>query len=63
YTLEFKEQILKETKEVGNVSLVCRKHNIKPSTVHEFGRTKWYEFFKTRICKVEREYDFGNTHG
>lgn len=22
----------------------------------ELGRTKWYDFYKTRICKVEREY-------
>ena len=34
YTIEFKEQILKEIKEVENVSLVCRKHNLKSSTVH-----------------------------
>ncbi len=34
FTNEFKEQITKEVQEVGNVSLVCRKHNLKPSTVH-----------------------------
>lgn len=34
YTNEFKEQIIKEIKEIGNISLVCRKHNLKPSTVH-----------------------------
>ncbi len=34
YSVEFKDQILKEIKEVGNISLVCRKHNIKPSTAH-----------------------------
>ena len=34
YTNEYKEQIIKEVQEVGNVSLVCRKHNLKPSTVH-----------------------------
>lgn len=24
----------------------------------EFGRAKWYESFTTRVCKVEREYNF-----
>lgn len=36
YSIEFKEQILKEIKEVGNISLVCRKHSLKPSTVHDW---------------------------
>lgn len=31
---ELKEQVLKEIKEVGNVSLVCKKHGLKTSTVH-----------------------------
>ena len=26
----------------------------------KYGREKWYSFYKTRICKVEREYEFGN---
>lgn len=34
YTPEFKEQIVKEVAEVGNLSLVCRKHNLRTSTVH-----------------------------
>ena len=33
YTEEFKEQILQEVKEVGNVSLVGRKHGIATSTI------------------------------
>ena len=24
------------------------------------GRTDWYQWYKVRICKVEREYEFGN---
>ena len=31
---EFKQQILKECNEVGNVALVARRHNISASTVH-----------------------------
>jgi len=31
---EFKAQILKEIEEVGNISLVCRKHGLKKTTVH-----------------------------
>jgi transposase-like protein len=34
YSSELKEQVVKEIREVGNISLVCRKHNLKPSTVH-----------------------------
>jgi len=24
------------------------------------GRTEWYKWYKVRICKVEREYDFSS---
>ena len=34
YSSEFKEQIIKEVSDVGNLSLVCRKHNLRTSTVH-----------------------------
>jgi transposase-like protein len=38
YTQEFKEQILRESQEVGNVSLVARRHNISPNTIHTWRR-------------------------
>lgn len=34
YTQEFKEQVLRECQEVGNVALVARRHNISPNTIH-----------------------------
>jgi transposase len=34
YTDEFKEQILKECQETGNVALVARRHEISPTTIH-----------------------------
>lgn len=34
YPSELKEQIVKEIQDVGNISLVCRKHGLKLSTVH-----------------------------
>lgn len=34
FSLEFKEQVIKEVQEVGNISLVCRKHGLRTSTVH-----------------------------
>ena len=34
YTKEFKEQVVKEVQEVGNISLVCRRHDLRTSTVH-----------------------------
>lgn len=34
YSAEFKKQIVKEVEEAGNISLVCRKHELQTSTVH-----------------------------
>ncbi len=33
HSAELKEQVIKEIEEVGNISLVCKKHGLKPSTV------------------------------
>ena len=33
YTKELKEEVLREVKEVGNVSLVSRRHGISKSTI------------------------------
>ena len=51
---EFKEQIVKEIKEVGNISLVCKKHGLKSSTVHGW---LYKEKNKDKIAeaKVNRE--------
>ena len=35
---EFKQQVLKECDEVGNVALVGRRHNISASTIHTWRR-------------------------
>ena len=35
------------------------KANSEHQMAQEFGRSKWYDSFTTRICKVEREYSFG----
>ena len=34
------------------------KANTDHSIAREKGRTEWYSAFKTRIAKVERDYDF-----
>jgi len=38
--------------------------NWKENSAHLFaqekGKTDWYSWYKVRICKVEREYEFGN---
>ncbi len=34
YTTEFKEQILSECQQIGNVALVARRHGISASTIH-----------------------------
>lgn len=33
YTEELKEEVLREVKEVGNVSLVSRRHGLSKSTI------------------------------
>ena len=52
---ELKEQVLKEIKEVGNISLVCKKHGLKTSTVHGWLHKNK---FKTQIAdkKQTKEY-------
>ena len=34
------------------------KENTEHSVAREKGRTEWYQSFKTRIAKVESDYDF-----
>lgn len=38
YSDEFKEQILQECRETGNVALVGRRHEISPNTIHTWVR-------------------------
>lgn len=54
YSVEFKEQIIKEIQEVGNISLVCRKHNLKTSTVHTWVH-KLKNKDKIAVSKTNRE--------
>lgn len=35
------------------------KSNAEHQLAQRLGREKWYSAFKLRICKVERDYDFG----
>ena len=34
------------------------RENVEHSIAREKGRNKWYKSFKTRIAKVERDYEF-----
>ncbi len=34
------------------------KQNSEHLIAQQKGRTKWYNWYNTRICKVEREYEF-----
>lgn len=38
YSIEFKEQVIKECQETGNIALVARKHNISSNTIHTWMR-------------------------
>jgi heme-degrading monooxygenase HmoA len=37
------------------------KSNLDHLAAQEQGKQKWYEWYKVRICKVEREYDFAKS--
>jgi len=37
------------------------KANIDHQVAQKIGKEKWYQSYKVRICKVEREYEFGTT--
>ncbi|MDC8005270.1 antibiotic biosynthesis monooxygenase [Aureisphaera galaxeae] len=34
------------------------KENLDHLQAQKLGRERWYQWYKTRICKVEREYEF-----
>ncbi|QQX77691.1 MULTISPECIES: antibiotic biosynthesis monooxygenase family protein [Aequorivita] len=34
------------------------KANLDHLTAQQKGRKQWYSYYKVRICKVEREYEF-----
>jgi heme-degrading monooxygenase HmoA len=34
------------------------KANVEHSVAQQRGRAEWYTSYKTRICKVERDYEF-----
>jgi transposase-like protein len=47
---ELKAQIVKEIQEVGNISLVCKKHGLKPSTVHG-----WLHSVKNKVQIADKK--------
>jgi heme-degrading monooxygenase HmoA len=38
------------------------KQNSEHLIAQQKGRNQWYSWYNTRICKVEREYDFNNSN-
>ncbi|MBA5638285.1 antibiotic biosynthesis monooxygenase [Duganella sp. LX20W] len=39
-------------------AIAAWKRDAEHLTAQKLGREQWYECYKTRICKVERDYDF-----
>jgi heme-degrading monooxygenase HmoA len=39
-------------------SIAAWKNDTAHLRAQQLGRERWYETYKTRICKVERDYDF-----
>ena len=39
-------------------SIRAWKQNAEHQIAQQIGRERWYEAYKTRICKVERDYEF-----
>jgi transposase len=48
YSKEYKEQILKETKETGSILLVSKKHSVPKSTIQT-----WLSSFKNIDSKIK----------
>ena len=36
------------------------KENLAHLQAQKLGKEQWYQWYKIRICKVEREYEFGH---
>lgn len=36
------------------------KNNVEHQTAQKKGKKEWYSWYNVRICKVEREYEFGS---
>ncbi len=39
-------------------AITCRKANLDHLEARKIGKERWYEWYKIRICKIEREYSF-----
>lgn len=39
-------------------SIAAWKRDAAHQMAQQLGRERWYDSYKTRICKVERDYDF-----
>lgn len=50
HSAELKEQVVKEIQEVGNISLVCKRHGLRPSTVHG-----WLNIKKNKVQIAEKK--------
>ena len=37
------------------------KAQLEHRVAQDLGRTQWYKWFRVRVCRVEREYEFGST--
>lgn len=42
----------------NEVAILAWKKNVDHLEAQLFGKNKWYDSYKVRICKVEREYAF-----
>jgi heme-degrading monooxygenase HmoA len=42
----------------NEVAILAWKKNVDHLEAQLFGQNKWYDSYKVRICKVEREYAF-----
>ncbi len=41
-------------------SIKAWRNNIEHVIARKMGREKWYQHYQVRVCRVEREYEFGN---
>lgn len=54
FTPEFKAQVVKETKEVGNVALVARKHNISNKNIYNWIKLANIKTTNPSLCENKK---------
>lgn len=54
YTMEFKQQVLQEAKEIGNIAQVARRHGLVPKVVYNWMKMSKHQDWQTTSTDAKR---------